>query len=1179
MALSLADLRVTWDGKRVLNSIGLAYQVTDDLDDSRRDQSATSNVSAFGLIAFQVIALKYLLAKTSRDEPSDDSSKLQYSKELGKEWLRGMQECDGLACAKIGGASDGIQADIVKVSETMTKDKWNLLCNLCKVTPGVRTDLTNFISEINEFTQAREAPGTPVENAPARLLGKMNEVVCFSSGRKLKDILAEIGDELNEISGPLQDDNRRVVDRLRDIYVQMENPAEPLLVTIVDDFVELVQGYCIQVSRRLENCDFSAHDVMMSSVALTVADRNESMHHLLDELIRNSGCLNGDNPVHEWQEHSRMQARQGYQKMMDTVPEDEDASFATSGDKHSDSPRWLLPTDEVRIRERIAHGSFGAAYWGKWLGADVVVKKVLTNQDEHRNRQQFRREVELWFSLNHANVIKLYGACHEINKQPVFVCEQAIHGTLPSFLKGKSAEEIWGALYTAAEGLRHLHEQGIVHGDLKGNNVLVCDNNYVKLADFGLSAFAKSVLTKVEKPESIGAIRWRAPECIQGFKPTFASDIYSFGMCIVEVVTGEFPWGKMPDPTVMYQVVNKKSLPPRLEAFNSDERRLVKGMCRYDPKDRIDIGAVVCLLYQLYSGMGSLGVSAEQDADYTDEAILERFMAMRRRETLPNSVEEVSEWFIHAYHVEQASHIRNGGFGSVRWAGADVALQRIHFDKKNIVTILEEFRRQLQLWSVLDHPNIIQLYGAYHVENPFYVCERTVNGTLTEYLKWKDQALPWRCLLDAALGLQYLHTCGVVHGNLKGNGLLVSDSGKTKVGSFELTAFVGSDDIYEEADTAIRWRAPEVLDGGNPTFAADIYSFGMCVIEALTGEYPWGAENDIAITFQVKRGELPPRPAQMNDWDFATGGQVYKYTTWLWGIDGSPTLKTNYTSFLEDATLEDAWRFVLPWPTTAFPTQNLLHPVGRGGGARDKNSEVQPSRGTQAALRRGSSGEESCHKTETLDAERRVGQRVHRLREVRRALCALPAGIALREADPCGRHRQLDERGFRARNRPRARPWRRLGVFLRGRATRQPQQEIHFSVEENDRNLEEEAIAGDVPDEIEVALTVQVHPVHAKSGGGLVNYMQNVPTATRHLGEQAWPRVGSSKGLPRVTFVLESIGADLRPVHMRSEVTALVEIMARDEIHCSGLSFWRDLGYALAAPAKRGAARKAVGNF
>jgi serine/threonine protein kinase len=96
-------------------------------------------------------------------------------------------------------------------------------------------------------------------------------------------------------------------------------------------------------------------------------------------------------------------------------------------------------------------------------------------------------------------------------------------------------------IWDAAKGLDYLHERGIVHGDLKGNSILVCDG-IAKLADFGLSAFAMSA--REDSSGALGAFRWKAPECLAGSGPTFASDIYSFAMCIVEVISEDFPWGK-----------------------------------------------------------------------------------------------------------------------------------------------------------------------------------------------------------------------------------------------------------------------------------------------------------------------------------------------------------------------------------------------------------------------------------------------------------------------------------------------------------------------------------------------------------------------------------------------------------------------------------------------------------
>ncbi|EGZ13582.1 hypothetical protein PHYSODRAFT_511499 [Phytophthora sojae] len=94
---------------------------------------------------------------------------------------------------------------------------------------------------------------------------------------------------------------------------------------------------------------------------------------------------------------------------------------------------------------------------------------------------------------------------------------------------------------------------------------------------------------------------------------------------------------------------------------------------------------------------------------------------------------------------------------------------------------------------------------------------------------------------------------------------------------------------------------------------------------------------------------------------------------------------------------------------------------------------------------------------------------------------------------------------------------------------------------------------GAVPDEIDVPITIQVRPTHAESGGGLANYSQNVLRVVRHLRDQTWPPMGRGNDLPRVTFTI-----------------------ACDGICCSGMRFWSELGYTLAAPAKHAAARRST---
>ncbi|EGZ19960.1 hypothetical protein PHYSODRAFT_460208, partial [Phytophthora sojae] len=171
--------------------------------------------------------------------------------------------------------------------------------------------------------------------------------------------------------------------------------------------------------------------------------------------------------------------------------------------------------------------------------------------------------VKIWYKLRHPHIVQLFGACH-IN-QPFFV---------------------WTKLHEAALGLSYLHSHGVVHGDLKCNNILIGSDGHAKLTDFGLSFMSDTTQMRHHQPV-VGAVRWKAPEVLRGEGPTFASDIYSFGMCILEVVSGEIPWGtNLPDAVVKYQVLKKKRLPKRPENFRDEAFALIEGTCQYDPSKR-----------------------------------------------------------------------------------------------------------------------------------------------------------------------------------------------------------------------------------------------------------------------------------------------------------------------------------------------------------------------------------------------------------------------------------------------------------------------------------------------------------------------------------------------------------------------------------------------------------------
>lgn len=130
-----------------------------------------------------------------------------------------------------------------------------------------------------------------------------------------------------------------------------------------------------------------------------------------------------------------------------------------------------------------------------------------------------------------------------------------------------------------------------MHADLKCDNILVSGDGRAKLIDFGLSC-----LHTVDGGKCQGAERWKAPECLKGKGPTFASDVFSFGMCIVQAVSGSSLWGlTMPNSVVRYHVV-RAQLPTKPDALTPVQWELVKRMCRFEPDDRLDLDFVVKVL-------------------------------------------------------------------------------------------------------------------------------------------------------------------------------------------------------------------------------------------------------------------------------------------------------------------------------------------------------------------------------------------------------------------------------------------------------------------------------------------------------------------------------------------------------------------------------------------------------
>ncbi|KAF9643873.1 kinase-like protein [Thelephora ganbajun] len=196
-------------------------------------------------------------------------------------------------------------------------------------------------------------------------------------------------------------------------------------------------------------------------------------------------------------------------------------------------------------------GGFADVWKGQYNGLDVAAKalKVYSTDNFDRIRRTFCREVMTWRTLRHPNVLPLLGMTMTEN-QFVMVSEWMYNGNINEFLRrnGASANRL-ELLRDTTKGLVYMHDQGIVHGDLKGANIMIDKDGHARLADFSLVTSIPDQSTFVSSCIEGGTIPWMSPELLdpESFdlkerRPTRGSDCYALGMVIYEVLSGQAPF-------------------------------------------------------------------------------------------------------------------------------------------------------------------------------------------------------------------------------------------------------------------------------------------------------------------------------------------------------------------------------------------------------------------------------------------------------------------------------------------------------------------------------------------------------------------------------------------------------------------------------------------------------------
>ncbi|KAG9147878.1 hypothetical protein Leryth_003479 [Lithospermum erythrorhizon] len=199
------------------------------------------------------------------------------------------------------------------------------------------------------------------------------------------------------------------------------------------------------------------------------------------------------------------------------------------------------------FKEKLGAGGFGTVYRGVLANRSIVAVKQLEGIEQ--GEKQFRMEVATISSTHHLNLVRLIGFCSE-GRHRLLVYEFMKNGSLDNFLfQGEQQRKVfsWEQRYNialgTARGITYLHEECrdcIVHCDIKPENILLDDNYSAKVSDFGL---AKLVNSKDHRYRTLTSIRgtrgYLAPEWLANLPITSKSDVYSYGMVLLEIVSGK----------------------------------------------------------------------------------------------------------------------------------------------------------------------------------------------------------------------------------------------------------------------------------------------------------------------------------------------------------------------------------------------------------------------------------------------------------------------------------------------------------------------------------------------------------------------------------------------------------------------------------------------------------------
>src|SRR4051812_11178064 len=265
----------------------------------------------------------------------------------------------------------------------------------------------------------------------------------------------------------------------------------------------------------------------------------------------------------------------------------------------------------------VGRGAMGVVYKAldPNIGRTVALKTMRVDvhgADEEEILRRFKHEAKLAGTMSHPSIVTVHDAGEDSGV--FFMAMEYLEGvTLHRVLKDKHVLPLPRVIEIAqhiAAGLDYAHSHGVIHRDVKPANIMCATNGAIKIMDFGI---AKSGAGMTSAGQVLGTPTYMSPEQVRGRQLDGRTDLFSFGVILYEMVTGEKPFSGQNVTTIIYKIMNEAPIPPRdldTGVHPAVSAVILKALAK-DPNERYQSGAELVRDLENYDGKGAHTESAK----------------------------------------------------------------------------------------------------------------------------------------------------------------------------------------------------------------------------------------------------------------------------------------------------------------------------------------------------------------------------------------------------------------------------------------------------------------------------------------------------------------------------------------------------------------------------------------